>query len=276
MENNIHLTKGVKGFKGEIVFHLHNDTINKQTILPKEYKNIDRVFCVSDFIRSQVLSTGKFKKERVCVLPNCNCMPDAVPRVNHISRELLGISEEETVFLYVGRIIKEKGVRELVEAFNFVEKKMPAKLVIVGGINYSDNKEDEYVMHLKQISSPNVIYTGYVDYMSVKQYYSIANIVVIPTLYFEDAAPLVAIEAMCAGIPVIASDSGGIWDFVNERCGIKIKRDENFIKELADNMFYLASSGDTMQDMRQSALKSSEEYTKEKYFSNFVELINRK
>ena len=277
VENNINLFKALKKASGELIFHLHNDTVNKDCVLPEEYRSIDRVFCVSDFIRSQVLSTDCFDEEQVKVLHNCNCMQgDTVAADADDFRAKMGIAKDDVVFLYSGRLIREKGVLELVLAFSRIDTRASVKLVIVGGINYSNDKEDSYFKKLKSVATPNVIFTGYVDYKEMKNYYGIADIIVVPTLYFEDAAPLVVIEAMSEGIPIIASDSGGIWDFVNERCGIKIKRNENFIKELADKMFYLASSRETMQDMKQSALQSSKEYTKEKYFSNFVELINRK
>ncbi len=110
------------------------------------------------------------------------------------------------VFLYVGRIIELKGLKELLNAW--VKSKIgssQATLLIVG-----DGNEMNFLNNFcleKELD--NVRFTGAVDYDEISEYYAAADIFIMPTL--EDNWSLVVPEAMACGLPILCSKYNGCW-----------------------------------------------------------------
>lgn len=104
--------------------------------------------------------------------------------------------------LFVGRLQPSKGVYDLIEIFSgLIKKHSPLKLTIVG--------EGDILKELKEkVTKHNlhgkVIFTGAVPYDEVFKYYRSSTILVFPTK--NEVFPLVSIEAMACGIPVVTSD----------------------------------------------------------------------
>jgi glycosyltransferase involved in cell wall biosynthesis len=124
--------------------------------------------------------------------------------VNHLRRCW---SATGTVFLYVGQLIKRKGLQQLLQAWTLFEKQGPdaATLVIVGG-------GPEAASLRRQAESARlqrVVFSGPVDYEHLAPYYCAANAFVIPTL--EDNWSLVVPEAMACGLPILCSKYNGCW-----------------------------------------------------------------
>lgn len=136
------------------------------------------------------------------------------------------------VITFTGRLVNNKGVKELMLAFEKVAAKHnDAKLLIVGGQSFSNNVKDDYVIDLEFIASRignGVIFTGYVDYSEITSYLQLSTIVVVPSTSFE-AFPLSILEAMAAGIPVVVSDAGGTLEVIDERSGIVVNRGEGLM-----------------------------------------------
>ncbi len=118
-------------------------------------------------------------------------------------REYFGISRDSFIILYIGRLIKHKGVQDLIQAFKLLKLETDKNiyLLIVGFGNY-ENK-------LKQISSSvkEIIFVGNVDYEHIHEYYFSSDIFVLPT--YNDPWGLVINEAMACGLPVITTTASG-------------------------------------------------------------------
>lgn len=111
-------------------------------------------------------------------------------------------SEDCVHYLYVGRLIKRKGLDYLLQAWNkHVELNPDDKLTLVGDGPERDN--------LLQQSSTNVFFSGAVDYDSIYAYYARADVFIIPTL--EDNWSLVVPEAMSCGLPIACSCYNGCY-----------------------------------------------------------------
>ena len=65
--------------------------------------------------------------------------------------------------------------------------------------------------------------------------YQLADISVIPSLC-EDAAPLVAVEAMASGLPLIVTKSGGIPEYVSRKCALILEKDNQLIPNLQKSL----------------------------------------
>jgi glycosyltransferase involved in cell wall biosynthesis len=126
------------------------------------------------------------------------------------ARQNLGIAPQSKVILYVGRFDPRKGIETLVKAC--AKLPQPFQLYLVGGSREggSDSEEQQRIRSLvKALGLEQVtVFTGQVSQEQLPAYYAAADVCVVPSYY--EPFGLVAIEAMAAGTPVIASDVGGL------------------------------------------------------------------
>ena len=134
----------------------------------------------------------------------------------HMVADLSGISKQinstnkktnSKIYLFVGKLIERKGVKELLEAWSLFHKgkEDKVKLIIVG-----DGPQKTFVIDCcKEKSIANINMLGHVDYDKMSDIYSKADIFLIPTL--EDNWSLVVPEAMSNGLPILCSKYNGCW-----------------------------------------------------------------
>lgn len=108
------------------------------------------------------------------------------------------------LILYVGRLIEQKGVSDLLMAFQMISGKQPEwGLLLVG----SGEQEKEYRDHCRIKEIKNVFFTGFIHQEDIPVYYAISDCLVLPT--HSDPWGLVLNEAMASGLPVICSNVAG-------------------------------------------------------------------
>ncbi|MFN2516127.1 MAG: glycosyltransferase [Pyrinomonadaceae bacterium] len=122
----------------------------------------------------------------------------------------LGISPDERMILAVGRMSREKGLLDLVSAVGELRRLNPElkfKLVIVG-----DGPERERVERLaaELDISERMVLAGHVD--DVRAFYALAHVLALPS--HSEGSPLVLLEAMAAGVPIVATRVGGVPEMV--------------------------------------------------------------
>jgi len=149
-------------------------------------------------------------------------------------KKQLSISQHDFVFIYVGRIVKAKGINELVSAFKDLNKSYPnTKLLLVGGAadQELDPLKDDTINLIN--SYPNIISVGH--QADVRPYFAIADILVFPS--YREGFPNVVMQACAMNIPAIVSDINGcneiITDQINgwiippkDECSLKSKMEE--------------------------------------------------
>lgn len=117
-------------------------------------------------------------------------------------RTKLQLSGDEFVFLYAGRLKKDKGVPELLNAFKNVAKKFPAVLVIVGA------DEDGLLPEVNR--TEGAIFCGFSD--DISAYFSAADLLCLPS--HREGFGNVVIEAAACGLPTLASRIYGLSDAI--------------------------------------------------------------
>lgn len=132
-------------------------------------------------------------------------------------RKKLGIDENAVVILFSGKLIDKKRPFDLLMAYELLQEKLkksefrPAILVFMG-----DGVLRERLEIYAKEKSLSVCFAGFVDQMEIENYYALADIYVQPS-GLGDTAPMPVNEAMCFGLPIVASDViGTSKDRVNE------------------------------------------------------------
>lgn len=170
---------------------------------------IDAICCngslCGDYVKSlgyptERLTFGHMVADTAGLSGNVMKVPD--DEVAGLKRKL---GAKGTVFLYVGRLIKLKGIAEYLRAWKAFNSKSAesATLILVG----DGPQRQELEKYAADNGLDNVVFTGRVDYDSIALYYKLADVFVIPTL--EDNWSLVVPEAMASGLPVMCSKYNG-------------------------------------------------------------------
>lgn len=266
----------LKGISGKKILHLHNDYIKKDMWEGEKIeKSTDALLAVSSFIAES--SQSLFNPEKIKVLNNAVDLQKFNSRRSESAKsikEKLGIKDGEFVVGFFGRVIKEKGVKELISAFRTICDKIPAKLLIVGGSGFAKSKEKNFYKTLRDSAkdNKNIIWTGFIDYKNLKDYYQISDIVCAPSTCNE-AFGMVALEAMGCGCPLIVSDAKGFQDAATPECAITARRGEKLEAEIADAIIALFKNPGLRESMRDAGIEQAKSFSKESYFKNFVKIL---
>jgi glycosyltransferase involved in cell wall biosynthesis len=165
--------------------------------LRRFYRNIDVVMACSHFYAEAARDSKLFKK--VTVIHNGIKLLPFTPIKNYYN------------LLYLGRIVKSKGVGTLLQAMPDILRQFPEiTLTIVGDGPYKSDCE----MLAKTLGIDNQVqFLGYKDYGYITHSLIQSTILVVPSIWPE-AFGLVSVEAMSVGRPVVASRVGGIPEIV--------------------------------------------------------------
>jgi len=186
----------------------------------------DHVIVCSDSMKQEVIRLFNVKSSRISVIPNgIDVKKFDFAADDGIRR---AISNSSKFILFVGRLVYQKGVNVLIGAMPKVLKEVPdATLLIVGeGPMRQQLERDATLLNV----SERVIFAGYLDDPTVRALYKLADAVVIPSLY--EPFGIVALEAMAAKTPLVASAVGGLSEIIGEKEGLKVPPDNS--DKLAD------------------------------------------
>lgn len=129
-----------------------------------------------------------------------------------VLRANLGITPEDFVFVFVGRLVGDKGINELVAAFqNLNTIGLPVKLLLVGP--QEDDLDPLQPQTLHQINSnSNIVSVGFQH--DVRAYFAISDVLVFPS--YREGFPNVVMQAGAMGLPSIVTDINGCNEIVIE------------------------------------------------------------
>ncbi|MBR5653170.1 MAG: glycosyltransferase family 4 protein [Prevotella sp.] len=184
-----------------------------------------KVVCVSPSVAKRRLEDKIDKPEKQVVLGKGSCNGvDALEKFNpeKVSveeiatlKEKYGISKDDFIIGFSGRLVRDKGVVELSQAFRILKEKHPdksIKLFIIGEPEKRDAVPQEVLDTL--LDNPEVVFTGRIPYSDIQKYYLLMDVLVLPS--YREGFPTVVLEACAMGIPVIVSKSTGCIDSIKE------------------------------------------------------------
>ena len=159
---------------------------------------------------AKTLTSRGVSQDRVVVVPNSIKSDSSAAVKSDATRLALGISPDDKVILAVGRLSPEKGHRHLIDAVARIVSLAPqSKIrVLIAGAGLCELKLREQISKLGL--AQRVAILGYRP--DVRALFSVADLFVLPSL--SEGSPNVLLESMAAGVPIVASNVGGIPELV--------------------------------------------------------------
>jgi glycosyltransferase involved in cell wall biosynthesis len=148
-------------------------------------------------------------------------------------KRTLNIESKDFVFIFVGRLVGDKGINELINAFDaFQSSYNSSKLLLVGDYESElDPLEYETIDIMK--NNPNIISVGFQK--DVRLYLSIADCLVFPS--YREGFPNVVMQAGAMGLPSIVTDINGCNEIIQEGANgilIPVKNKEIITKKMGE------------------------------------------
>ena len=199
------------------------------------------------------------------------------------AKEYIGIPKDEKMLLFVGRIEPLKGIDILIKAIAQMQKSdvlstCPHYLFIIGGDPDADDKEmNNEMSKLRELCNQlgvgdMVLFLGKRDQDSLQYYYSAAEVVVMPSHY--ESFGLVALEAMACGIPVVATQVGGLQHLVqNGKTGFIIP--DNDPIALEEKLTQLICNSSLRDQMSRASAKYAKSFAWENIAERLLEIFER-
>ena len=189
----------------------------KNKILDNKYCSVSKIHVIGNG-SSNGIDTNYFSREAM------------VPELMQKLKQEYGILSCDFVFIFVGRLVTDKGINELVKAFEKVHQKHPnAKLILVGPKEPELDPLHNETEHILQ-NHPAIILTGFQS--DVRPFFSISNILTFPS--YREGFPNVVMQAGAMDLPSIVTDINGCNEIIRDNVnGIIIPAKDNNALEIA-------------------------------------------
>jgi glycosyltransferase involved in cell wall biosynthesis len=202
--------KLAKIMRKKTIFHIHSggfmDYYNganafTQRKVRKVFETADKVVCLTDSWFDKFKAA--FGDKNLVVIPNfVNFDASEVKRATSCTR---------TIFLFLGKLSRAKGVYDLLAVAKELSKVTQNFEVWIGG-NGEIREVEEFILHSKMESNVKVL--GWIDAGRKLDILSQASVMILPS-YFE-GLPVSILEAMSFGIPILSTNVGGIPDVISD------------------------------------------------------------
>ncbi|HIZ62063.1 MAG TPA: glycosyltransferase family 4 protein [Candidatus Gemmiger avistercoris] len=252
--------------------HLHGQTACSP-VMDAIYGGI---LALSRFIRDDYLKNSTLPPQHAHILHNCVDVRRFCPGPVPLSlRTQLGFSSQDFVVLFCGRLEPDKGIHKLMEALTLLP--VPhIKLLIVGSPFFGRTQQSSFLRRLEQQARTlgnRVQFTGYLPNEDLPDYYRLADLVCVPTLV-EEAAGLVAMEAMACGRPVLATRSGGMPEYLEGSQAVLVERGDTVADQLAWSIRMLYEHPALCAEMGAAGAKRAQDFSVERYYQDFVRIVH--
>ena len=199
---------------------------------------VDRCICLSNYMQEIMCHYYELDMAKISVIPNgLRDVTDTSINIK-LLRKKWQIPVEEKIIIFAGRLDKIKGLEYLIKAFQSVLVTYPqCRLIIAGTGDFNKfTKEAQNVC-------TKITYTGHLDKIQLYEWYSMADIGVVPSLF--EPFGYVALEMMMHSLPVVATATSGLNEILDSNCSLKVplvKKSENVEIDtdlLAQKILYL-------------------------------------
>lgn len=227
------------------------------------YKRFDALIAVSTKARNYTKSRKMIPKMPSVVIPNSidNSKFAKTSLTAHEKQKLrkqYGIKNKDVVLLFLGRIAEEKRVFELLKICKEIVKKCETcKVLFVGN---GPAHASLMNMSTREIDEGKIIFTGFVEWQKVHNFYETADIFITASL--SEMHSMTILEAELSSLPIVVRDDESYYDCVfNGQNGFLCKTDE----EMQEKIIQLIYDEKKRKDFGAKSLEITKHFTIQKY-----------
>ena len=221
----------------------------------------------------QILIDYGIDKDKIAVIP--------LPIEKELNHNIASNQVEKNTVLFMGWMEKRKGLHILLDAMARVISEVPSVkfYLVVKKVKWEKDYEKLIISKMAGIPKHNyILITGQLNRNEIKELLNKATIVIVPEQW-ENMSPLIIIEAMSAGKPIVASNLGGIPELIED--GISgLLAHYNTPSDFADKVIYLLRNPEKSKELgltarTRIALMSNKEKIAQEYLSIYKQLIDK-
>lgn len=242
--------------------------LKRKAMLQKCLKRFHYIYVETQSMKTALENDGFFN---VIVMPNCkNLNIRTVEELNNQAIEQLN-GQGDTVYKFCtfSRVLKEKGIEIAIDAMKLIHEKksdLDIKLDIYGQV---DEKYKDEFSKLRTSFPDNICYKGMISFDKstevLKEYYAL----LFPTFYQGEGFAGTLLDALAAGVPVIASD----WKYnkeivIPDKTGILLK--ECTAEKLAEEIVWIIENPKIWDEMRYACVEEAQHYTPEYVLKSLI------
>ena len=204
----------------------------------------------SNYMKNEVQRLFGLPYDKINVIPNgVNLQLFSNVNIDYDFRRQYAMDNEK-IILYVGRLVYEKGIQNLIAAMpKVLDRYHDSKLIICGRGGMIDELREQ----VKYLGIENKVYfAGYCDSKKMQKMYKCADVAVFPSTY--EPFGIVAIESMLSGTPTIVSDVGGLNEII-EHGVTGMKSYAGNANSIADSVLALLFDPKLCANISQNAIK---------------------
>jgi len=229
-------------------------------------ENSDGIIVVSSYIRERLLNLispeliGEVEK-KTRIIPMGVQTRLFYPRPNKDELKAAYCINSKYVVLFIGRFAEKKGIPYLIEAMPGIIRSMQNVSLILCGDGDLRKTYEKIVDALGM--SEHIKFAGFVSDSEKIDYIGLADIIVIPSIIDKsgdtEGLPVVILESLAAGKPIIASDVSGIKDVIIDGFNGHLVSPQNS-KQIEEKILMLLNNNTHREFISENALKTSENY----------------
>lgn len=268
-----------KKYAGKYHLHMHS--------VPRKYygnakliRRCKSLICISRYVANEMLRDPRLgiTSDKIEIMYNCIDTDQFSPKpyTSYDVREKHGIDKEKKIVLFIGRLCKEKGIAELLQAMKILDRE-DIILLVVGSNFYKSGIVSSYEADLQELAkaiSDRIVFTGYVDYQEVPKYYAAADVIALPSMWDEPAG-MTMVEAMACGRPLITTISGGIPEYAGKGNCILLERNEKIAEKLAEAILNVLDGAETELLCKNASVWAGR-YNLQFYYDQFLRILDAK
>jgi glycosyltransferase involved in cell wall biosynthesis len=198
---------------------LRGNDFDRQVFPPGDFARLH--WCLLHASRLVSVSQDLAAKVRALVERTATVLPNAVdtdlfapgPRADEL-RARLGLPGEELLLGFSGELRAKKGLNFLLAALQHVRARQPARLLVIGEVRGGDRGDFERSLVGLGLEGAVTVTGHLTDAAEVARHLRLCDLFVLPSLW--EGMPNGLLEAMACGVPVVASDAGGIPEIVRD------------------------------------------------------------
>lgn len=229
----------------------------------------EKIVAVSNYTKFLALNAGVDESKITVIHNSCNELFFS-RKDKRLARLNCEFPSEKKIVLFVGNLVRVKGIYTLIESLKILSGSIPDLLLIIIGQGIERNKLESIVNKYNLTS--NVKFIGWLPQKDLPEYYNAADVFVLPSL--TEGHSVALLEAMAVGLPIVASRIGGNIETVRE--GVNgFLFETGSAEKLAEKLGTILMEEDLRIKMSmQSSKRYLEEFSTKSQINRYLKIYN--